>query len=418
MGQAAAVVVVVGGSFAGLTAALELKRQLGRRVEVTVVEPEESFLFRPSLHWLAVGLRREQQLSIPLGKILAPAGIRWLRARATEIRAEANRVELEDGSVLSYDHMVIATGPHLDFGAVPGLGENANHVMDLDGATATGVAWRAYLDGGGGPLVVGAVQGVSCFGPAHEFCFLADHILRRTGIRHRSPIRFVTSEPFVGHMGLGGVGNSRRMFVDEMDKRDIVWEANATVAEVAPGKVTLGNGEELVSRFTLFVPPFRGVDLVLRSGLGNPKGWMAVDGTYRHPKHSNVFAAGVAVALPPRETTPVPTAPPKTGYMAEGMARVVARNIAATVLGRPLTELPPAELDIVCISDLGREAAFMYSTQVLAPRNHVYVKKGRWAHRMKETFERYYLFKLRHRATAWDGLERMLLAKTFGRLES
>ncbi len=409
-------VLVLGGSFAGLTVALELKRRLGRRVAVTVVEPEGNFLFRPSLHWLAVGWRRERQLSIPLGKILGPAGIRWVRARAAEIHAEAADVGLEDGSVLPYDHLVIATGPHLDFGAVPGLGENAHHVMDLEGATATGAAWRAYLEGGGGPLVIGAVQGVSCFGPAYEFCFLADHVLRRAGIRHHSPIRFVTSEPFVGHMGLGGVGNSRRMFEDEMDKRDIRWEANGTVAEVTSGGVKLGNGEELPAKFSLFVPSFRGVDVVMRSGLGNPKGWIGVDGAYRHPKHQNVYAAGVAVALPPRETTPVPTAPPKTGYMAEGMARMVAGNIAATVLGRPLTESQPAELDIVCIADMGREAAFMYSTQVLAPRNHVYVKKARWAHRLKELFERYYMVKLGHRASAWDGLERALLAKTFGRL--
>lgn len=60
-----------------------------------------------------------------------------------------------------------------------------------------------------GPIVVGAAAGASCFGPAYEFAAILDTDLRRRKLRDKVPMTFVTSEPYVGHMGLGGVGDSR-----------------------------------------------------------------------------------------------------------------------------------------------------------------------------------------------------------------
>jgi sulfide:quinone oxidoreductase len=57
--------------------------------------------------------------------------------------------------------------------------------------------------------VVGAVQGASCFGPAYEFAMIMDTDLRRRKIRDKVPMTFVTAEPYIGHLGLGGVGDSK-----------------------------------------------------------------------------------------------------------------------------------------------------------------------------------------------------------------
>ena len=83
-----------------------------------------------------------------------------------------------------------------------------------------------------GPIVVGAVQGASCFGPAYEFAFILDTELRKRRIRDRVPMTFVTSEPYIGHLGLDGVGDTKGLLESEMRNRHIKWITNAKVKAV------------------------------------------------------------------------------------------------------------------------------------------------------------------------------------------
>ena len=80
-----------------------------------------------------------------------------------------------------------------------------------------------------GPIVVGAVQGASCFGPAYEFAFILDTELRRRSIRDHVPMTFVTSEPYIGHLGLDGVGDTKGLLESEMRDRHIKWITNARI---------------------------------------------------------------------------------------------------------------------------------------------------------------------------------------------
>jgi sulfide:quinone oxidoreductase len=78
-----------------------------------------------------------------------------------------------------------------------------------------------------GPMVIGAMPGASCFGPAYEFAFIVDADLRKRKLRHKVPITFVTSEPYIGHLGLGGVGDSKSMLESELRGHDMKWITNA-----------------------------------------------------------------------------------------------------------------------------------------------------------------------------------------------
>ena len=86
-----------------------------------------------------------------------------------------------------------------------------------------------------GPIVVGAVQGASCFGPAYEFAMILDTELRRRKIRDQVPMTFVTSEPYIGHLGLDGVGDTKGLLESEMRNRHIKWITNARVTKVEAG---------------------------------------------------------------------------------------------------------------------------------------------------------------------------------------
>ncbi len=386
-------IVVLGGSFGGLTAAFELKRLLGKKVDVTVFSEDDKFVFIPSLPWVAMGSRRAADITLSLKPILEKKGIAFVHEGVLGVDADASKV-VTSTKEAPYDYLVIATGPYLAFEEVPGLGPDKGHtecIFTLGQAERTNKAWNRFLESPG-PVVTGSVQGVSCFGPPYEYAFEIDTELRRRSIRYKVPIVFVTSEPYVGHMGVGGLANSKRMMEDEFAKRDIKTIVNAAVEEILPDEVRLKDGTKIPFKLSMFAPAMKGVPAVAH--LGNPRGFIPVDGRYRHTKHRNIFVVGVAVAIAPPEQTPVPTGVPKTGYMTVRMAKTAASAIASDITGG----LPPEEIpiDVVCLMDMGNTAAYMKAAPVLPPRQESVFKEGIWFRWGKVVFERYFLWKMRH----------------------
>lgn len=273
-------VVVLGGSFGGLTAALELRRMLGKGVEISVVSDDSRFVFLPSLPWLIMGWRKPEDITLKAGEILKP----------------------------------------------------------------------------------------------------------------KVPIIYLTSEPYVGHMGVGGVGNSKRFLEDEFANREIKFLTNQVVEEVIPDEVRLKDGSKLPFKLAMIAPPFKGIPAV--APIGNPRGFIPVDKNYRHTKYKNIFAIGVAMAIAPPELTPVPTGVPKTGHMTVKMAKTAAATIAAELRN----EAPPSheELSVICLMDMGNTAAYMKAKPILPPRQELVLMKGIWFKSLKAGFERYFLWKMKH----------------------
>ncbi len=123
---------------------------------------------------------------------------------------------------------MIATGPRLAFEEVPGLGPQAftQSVCSQDHSAQAWERYQAFLENPG-PIIVGASPGASCFGPAYETAMILDADLRKRKLRDRVPMTYVTSEPYIGHMGLGGVGDSKGLMESELRERHIKWIANA-----------------------------------------------------------------------------------------------------------------------------------------------------------------------------------------------
>jgi sulfide:quinone oxidoreductase len=232
---------------------------------------------------------------------------------------------------------------------------------------------------------------VSCFGPSYELAFEMDAELRRRKMRHKTPILYLTSEPYVGHMGVGGLGTSKRFIEDEFADRDIKPLVSQAIEEVTPGEIKLKDGTKLPFKLAMVAPPFKGVPAV--APLGNPRGFIPVDKNYRHTKYKNIFAVGVAMAIALPEATPVPVGVPKTGFMTVKMAKIAASTISAEILGRK----PPAgeDIGVVCLMDMGNTAAIMKAYPVLPPRQSSYMKKALWAKWLKVRFEKYFLWKMK-----------------------
>ncbi|MBI5641426.1 MAG: FAD-dependent oxidoreductase [Nitrospirae bacterium] len=386
-------IVVLGGSFGGLTAAFEMKRLLGKKAEITVVSNDDKFVFIPSLPWLSLGWRKAEDITLPVKPMLERKGISFLHEKAKGVDADGSRVITEAGE-LPYDYLVISTGPHLAFEEVPGLGPDKGHtecIFTLDQAERAKRAWDGFLESPG-TVVTGSVQGVSCFGPPYEYAFEIDSELRRMKMRHKVPIVFVTSEPYIGHFGIGGLRNSKRMMEDEFAKRDIKIIANAAVEEFTQGEIKLKDGTKIPSKLSMFAPAMKGVPAVAH--LGNPRGFIPVDGRYRNTKHKNIFAVGVTVAIAPPEQTPVPTGVPKTGFMTVKMAKTASLAIAADISGGVQPEETP--IDVLCLMDMGNTAAYMKAAPVLPPRQESVFKEGKRFKWGKIMFERYFLWKMKN----------------------
>lgn len=387
--------VVVGSSFAGYTAALELRRRLADHHEVVVLDPKPYFTFIPSLIWLPFGGRTPRDVTFALAPIYAKHGIRFVNEAASRIDTTAQVVHTADGTELHYDKLLLATGPRLAFEEIPGLGPevgNTASVCNLDHAVDAGHRWQRFLENPG-PVVVGTAQGGSCFGASYEFLLNTRYQLKKHGLLDRAPVTFITSEPFLGHFGLGGVGGSQEKVEHFFDKLGIRGLPNSAISEVRPGEIELASGEVLPQAFSMIVPPFTGVDAVRGDGpLSNARGFVPVDDEYRHPDLPNVFAAGVGVALAPPEPTPVPTGVPKTGYMSEHMGKIAAANIAADLTGTAHRAVPIDELGAICMLDAGDSGIVFRTDRVLSTKDaKAFTSAGPHGHWAKLAFEKYFM---------------------------
>ena len=214
---------------------------------------------------------------------------------------------------------------------------------------------------------------------------------------------FITSEPYIGHLGLGGVGDSKGMLESEMRNHHMKWITNAKVTKVEPGKMFVEEYDdrgqkvkdhEVAFKYSMMLPAFKGVDAVTGvEGLCNPRGFVMVDEFQRNPKYPKIYSAGVCIAIPPVEATPVPTGAPKTGYMIESMVTAIVHNIKNEIEGKAPDW--KGTWNAICLADMGDTGAAFVALPQIPPRNVAWFKKGKWVHMAKIAFEKYFIRKMK-----------------------
>lgn len=411
-------VIVVGAGLGGVSVAFELKEKLGKDAEISVIGEGSEFNFVPSNPWVALGTRKREDVVMPIGDFFAKRDIDFSPEGVKEIKADKNQLLLNDDSTRDYDYLVLCTGPKLDFATVAGAGPEqggSQSICTVDHAVVAHQDYLALLEQPG-PVLIGALPGASCFGPAYEYVLSLEYELRKRKLRDKVPITFVTPEPYVGHMGLGGVGDSKGLMEHKFREHGIQWICNAKVTELANGQCSFdeldSDGEvkkqhQLPYVHAMFLPPFKGSPAVAAvPELCNPKGFVITDKHQRSPKHKNIFAAGVCVAIPPIEATPVPVGAPKTGLMIESMTSAIVHNILA--LEQNSEQLVEPTLSALCLADMGNTGAAFLAVPQNPPRNRNWTGSGRWVHWAKVAFEKYFMYKIR-RGTSEPIYERISL---------
>jgi len=414
-------VVVLGAGISGHTAAAFLRKWLGKQDEVVVVSPQPDYNWIPSNIWVGVGLMKKEQVLAPLAPIYLRHGIEFRQARAVALYPEGDQtesrpsVEIEwtlDGKTgqrerISYDFLINATGPKLNFAATEGLGPGRNSlsVCSAEHAAATAVALQESVDrmkrGERQRFLVGVGHGgCTCEGAALEYVVNLEFELHARGVRDKADIVFLTNEYELGDLGIdgihirqGGYVTPGRIFTESLfAERGIDWITKAHVHRVDPGLAhieTLDSGKRDVGfDFAMLLPPFTGVGLAAYGRAGEdisskvfaPNGFMKVDAdyekkpyeqwlpkdwprSYQSPAYPNVFAAGIAFAPPhpisrPRtnaEGIMISPAPPRTGMPSAIIGKTVARNILDRTRGleKPSHSASMAEMGAACVASTG-----------------------------------------------------------------
>ncbi len=397
-------IVIMGAGIGGVPMAFEMKQLARKEDKVVVISDNPYFQFTPSNPWAAVGWRKKADITIDLAAVFKKQGIEFIADAAAKLNPDKNTIDLASGKTVSYDYLVIATGPELAFDEVPGLGPDGftQSICSIDHAVDANVEWEKFC-ADPGPIVVGAVQGASCYGPAYEFAMIMDTELRKRKIRDKVPMTFVTAEPYVGHLGLGGVGDTKGLLESEMRERHIRWITNAKVDKVEEGKMSvtelkadgeIANNHELDFKYSMMLPAFRGIPAVRDiDGLVNPRGFIIVDKHQRNPKFKNIFSVGVCIAIAPLEATPVAVGVPKTGFMIESMVAATSHNIAEILHGKEPTHEPT--WNAFCLADFGDSGVAFLAQPQNPPRNLNWSADGKWVHFAKIAFEKYFLRKIR-----------------------
>lgn len=385
-----------------MTAALELKRKGKDEHKVILIDKSPLFLFIPSLIWVPFKRREMKEISFKKEDILRKKGVEFVHAEALTVDTDKRVVTTAAGDY-TYDHLVVATGPKVNFDIAPGVAEYSHYVGTPNGAMKLRTALEEFKKNPG-PIVIGATQNAGCMGAAYEFLFNVEKWLREQKIRKKVDLYWITPEDYLGHFGIDGMPFGEKMLKTFMKMFNIHYKTQVAVKEVTPTSVILTNGEEIKSSLTQLMPPFVGVDFVQNSTslMANQNGYIPVEDTYRHKQLKNVWAAGIAIQVDlPFQCKNIPFSAPKTGYPSDTTGKIVAENIIRTEKGNTnLVKKSWGKIPGLCVMDAGKKEVLIFSNHLFKPRTFAIMMPNVFYDVTKVLIEKYFLWKSK-RGYSW-----------------
>ncbi|MBW8078276.1 MAG: NAD(P)/FAD-dependent oxidoreductase [Gallionella sp.] len=437
-------VVILGAGISGHTAALHLQRQLKNQHQIVMVSPNANWNWIPSNIWVGVGKMSASQVRFPLAPIYKRKHIDFRQAKAVAIHPEGDAeeskgfveivytdpVKVGDEEKLTYDYLIVATGPELNFAATPGLGPegNSSSVCTSGHAEQSAAELEKIIEalkaGERKTLVIGMGHGTcTCEGAAFEYTFNVEHELRERGVRDLADVVYLSNEYDLGDLGVGGMifdqngfETSSKLWTESLFReRGVRAVLRAHVEKVEPGVIhyeTLdGSHLTLDFDFAMLLPPFRGVEMKaygqdggdITDDLFASNRFLRVDAdyetkpyeewapedwpkTYQCPRYDNVFGVGIAFAPPhaisqPRKSpngTIISPAPPRTGMPSGVMGRTVALSIVDRLRNGSSATLRTASMAAMgaaCIASAGTglrkgSAAAITMFPIIPDRHH------------------------------------------------
>jgi sulfide:quinone oxidoreductase len=373
-------IVILGGGFGGLNAALLLGKKLQSPLyEIVLLSDAPCFLFRPSLIWVPFNNRQIEEISFPLNKILQKVGVRFIQKRVVSILPKENQILCQDETRLVYDYLIIAAGAVPDWEQIEELNGNTASIHDVHAALQT--KRRVEEIQPGQPIVIGVAQQNPSQGPAYEFLFELHAFLHKRNIR--CPITFFTYEKeLFNHKGK----KVTLILEKHMKEKQIPYYCDVSITKVEPGYLQLSNGVSLPYSLSLILPPYRGADFIFASpDLAHENGLLVTNKNLQSTQWENIYVVGDANAM--KEY--------KSGRAAEIQGKIVAENILNRI--KEGSQQKEYHADMLYLMELGTDGS-MFVIRYPGSRDGTpyfeWAVDGYLPHLMKLAFEKYYNWKL------------------------
>ncbi|NCT17388.1 MAG: sulfide:quinone reductase [Flavobacteriaceae bacterium CG_4_8_14_3_um_filter_34_10] len=389
-------ILVLGAGISGHVAAAHLRRKLSKEHQVVVVSPNSNYQWIPSNIWVGIGRMKSKEILFPLAPLYKRKNIDFLQAKAmafypegdisenkpyvlVEYVTEQNKGKQEK---VTYDYLINATGPKLNFEATEGLIPEKNKTHSVCTYTHAEPTWKALeilihemKQGKNVKILIGTGHPkATCQGAAFEYILNVERELVKRGVRDKAEITWISNEYKLGDFGIDGAllsyggmtMKSNEMMEMIFEDRNIKWILGAGVTKIEDGIAHYENldGEykNETFDFAMLIPAFSGHGFKAYDKNNQDitdklfKGFMIVDAdytpkpyeewkaqdwpeTYQNPSYANIFAPGIAFAPPhtiskPRKSkngTEIFPSPPRTGMPSGITAKLVADNIIDSI---------------------------------------------------------------------------------------
>jgi len=347
-------VLVLGGGFAGVEAAIYLKKQEG--LEVTMVSDRDYFYIYPTSIWIPTGETTKEKISVPLDQLAVKHGFQVIIDAVSILEAKEKKVTLESGRVLDdYDYIVVAIGQ----GKMPAKG--LENTLSICGKPEEAVELNKRLEAlvekgegtiamgfGGNPKDTSAVRG----GPAFEVLFNVNTYLKRKGIRDKFKLVFFAPMEKPGQK----MGEKALVMMDKMfGMTNIDKKVGSKIMSFEADGINFEDGEKIESDLTMFISAGKGHPVLEASDLPLSEAGFVVTNEYNEIEDfEDVYAIGDSASLMG------PQWRAKQGHVAEVMAKNVAYNIFQSTQNMNSKRSYMEHLNILCVMDTGDGAAFVY----------------------------------------------------------
>ncbi len=375
-------ILVLGGGVGGLVTSNTVKKAVGGKAVVTLIERKKTFQFPPAYPWLMLGMRKPEQVE----KSLSPLGRKGISVVNDEVLAidVAGKTVRTRSDTFPFDYLVIALGAEYAPDSIPGYRDHAHHIYDLESAIRFRDAIEKF---DGGTVAVGVSRTpFKCPAAPYESALLLEHYFREKGIGGKVRIRFFTPEGLPLPSAGPEIGNG---VAELMKSRGIDAKFKVKLTEVRSTEAVFEDGSTVPFDLLFAVPPHRCPQPAVEAGLTDQSGWIPVDPATMQARHAGVYAIGDIASIP----TPSGYVPflPKAGVFAHRQAEVVSHNIAVEVAGRGKPKTYDGSGECFLMTG-GNQAGYVKGTWFTEPRPDIRFQspsRARYAERI--LFEKYWM---------------------------
>ncbi len=376
-------ITVIGAGFGAVTA-IKTLRKSNPSARITLIAPEPTMQYYPSLIWVPAELRSRDDIMVDLKPLLARLDVIYQPGRVVGVEGEGRRVLVEQGGEtigVDNDGLIVASGGRF-IKKLPGIEHAITVCEGIDAAERIRDRLAAMTGGtiaigfGGNPNEPSAVRG----GPMFEMLFGIDRLLRKQGRRDQFKIVFFNPSNRPGNrLGESAVDN----LLARMKKFDIEARLGAKMLRFEADKIVTEAGE-FAADLILFMPGMTGPAWLEQAPFPkSPGGMIQAEATTRVVGFEKVYVVGDSGSYP------APDWAPKQAHMADLMAAAAAHNLLAELAGKPANQTFKWEL--ICVMDMLDRAVLVFRNE----KRQFITPPCRLLHYAKRLFEWWYLRSIR-----------------------